>query len=58
MYRPFRRSRFQAKLSFFSIRLQRWASEALFALAAMTAFSQRIEVRAAYAPRMQDKWDV
>ena len=57
-YRPLRSSRFQANLSFFSIRLTRWASETLFALAAMTACSQHIELRGAYAPRMQGKWDV
>ena len=36
----------------------RWRAEALLALTTMAACSQHVELRAAYAPRMQDKWDV
>ena len=36
----------------------RWASETLFALTTMAACSQHVELRAAYAPRMQGIWDV
>ena len=38
--------------------IERWASEMLFALTTMKACSQRVELRAAYALRVQGRYDV